>query len=188
MVWGWYDRGGSPARSLEMSRLAWRIVSSKRGGSGEGSGWSCAGACGAARCGSEQDTKRAPKQVQAAGTHPAELRRLARQLRDRHRPHQLLRRRLARHQTPERLEDHAPELDVSLETELKRLAEARLDLDRVVADADAEQPFVSDLRRRGVNRELLAVSQHDDRDRLLRALRDRLLQPVRQGDRLTLVG
>ena len=44
---------------------------------------------------------------QAEERDPAELRRLAGQLRDRHRPHQLLGRRLAREQPPDRLEDQA---------------------------------------------------------------------------------
>src|SRR5438874_334326 len=127
-------------------------------------------------------------EVQAERRHERErgdeVGRLARELRDGDRPHQLLRRRLARREADERLQDQVRVLDVLLDAELNGLAEPGLDSHRVVADADAEQPFVAVLRRRRPHADALAAAQDVECDRLLWTLRDRFLQLVGEGDRL----
>ena len=131
-------------------------------------------------------------EVQAEGRHQRqrgdEVGRLARELRDGDGPHQLLRRGLARRQADQRLKDEARVLDVFLDAQLNRLAEMRLDAHGVVADPDAEEPFLPVQGRRGAHAHPLAVAQHVERDLLIRALRDCVLELIREGDRLAVHG
>src|SRR5262249_37602655 len=103
---------------------------------------------------------------------PAHLRRLARQLRDGHRAHELPRRRLADEEPANRLEDETAELDVAANAECERLERTRLERSGRFADLDADEPAITPLLRGDRDVHLTLVTPDREIDRTPRIPRD----------------